>query len=139
MTHPSVIFFGPDDGDRKHSKIFLRTLLYSTSKKGFLIETIHIRLRRDETQQNFNVWVYGDEQLARGSGLYVSQEGISVNHHFLAPRDTDFEFRAGTYTLTVFSRIVGVSKPKLLLQTSLSITDNQAFKLSQSDSGIYFD
>jgi hypothetical protein len=68
MTAPTVIFFGPDGGpseDRKLSaKVFLRTLLYSTSKRGRIVESMYVRLRRGESAQTFNIWVYGDTTLA---------------------------------------------------------------------------
>lgn len=69
MTRPTVVFFGPDGNEGGISKVFLRTLLYSTGKRGIVLEHLFIRLRRGETQQNFNVWVYGEKDLARGSGL----------------------------------------------------------------------
>jgi hypothetical protein len=91
MTHPTAIFFGPDT-PRAHDetplpKVFLRTLLFSTSKRGRVIEGRHVALSRNETHQNFNIWVYGDEKLARGSGLFVGETGVATNHHFLTPRD----------------------------------------------------
>ena len=67
MTQPTVIFFGPDS--ERSSKVFLRTLLVSTSKRGRVIESMHIALSRNETHQNFNIWVYGDDKLVRGSGV----------------------------------------------------------------------
>ncbi len=80
MTKPTVVFFGPDGGEQGISKIFLRTLLYSTAKRGVVLENLYVRLRRGETQQNFNIWVYGEKDLARGSGLFIGQEGIATNH-----------------------------------------------------------
>jgi hypothetical protein len=73
MTRPTVVFFGPDGGEQGISKIFLRTLLYSTAKRGVVLENLYVRLRRGETQQNFNIWVYGEKDLARGSGLFIGQ------------------------------------------------------------------
>src|SRR5215210_1514775 len=85
MTQPTVIFFGPDmDGE---PKVFLRTLLYCTAKRGQILESMFVRVRRFESSQTFNIWVYGDGPLARGSGLYVGQEGVTCNHHFLLPKD----------------------------------------------------
>jgi hypothetical protein len=56
--------------DRGGSKVFLRTLLYSTSKRGVVIENMYVTARRGETRQNFNIWVYRDSgRLSRGSGL----------------------------------------------------------------------
>lgn len=45
-------------------------------------------------------WVYGDDRLARGSGLHVGVEGVACNHDFLLPEDgADFRFLAGQYTM----------------------------------------
>src|SRR5947199_1179157 len=72
MTQPTIIFFGPDmprsRSDTPIPKIFLRTLLFSTSKRGRVIESMHVAVSRNETHQNFNIWVYGDDKLVRGSG-----------------------------------------------------------------------
>src|SRR5450432_1917796 len=64
MTQPTVIFFGPDT-PRSHDatalpKVFLRTLLFSTSKRGRVVESMHVALSRNEMHQNFNIWVYGE-------------------------------------------------------------------------------
>jgi hypothetical protein len=87
MTQPTVIFFGPDTPrareDTPLPKVFLRTLLFSTSKRGRVIESMHVALSRNETHQNFNIWVYGDEKLVRGSGLFVGETGVAATHHFL--------------------------------------------------------
>ena len=140
MTRPTVVFFGPDGGDGGISKVFLRTLLYSTGKRGIVLEHLFIRLRRGETQQNFNVWVYGEKDLARGSGLFVGQEGIATNHHFLTPTDIQgFDFAAGEYELEVFGKIVGKDATMLLSTIRLSIDAHEAEQLRQQDHGIYFD
>ena len=75
MTRPTVIFFGPDGGGEKHNKIFIRTLLYSSSDRGQYIQNMFVRLQRGESIQNFNVWVYDDKGLVRGSGLFVNKSG----------------------------------------------------------------
>src|SRR4051812_21290578 len=71
MTQPTVIFFGPDMSRNREEtplpKVYLRTLLFSTSKRGRIIESMHVALARNETLQTFNVWVHGDEKLVRGS------------------------------------------------------------------------
>src|SRR5205085_1280179 len=94
MTQPTVIFFGPDMGSEP--KVFLRTLFYSTARRGQIVESMFVRVRRFESSQTFNIWVYGDKSLTRGSGLYVGQEGVTCNHHFLLPKDVaQYEFLAG--------------------------------------------
>ena len=106
MTWPTVIYFGPDGGSEKGTrpglKIYLRTLLYATSRRGRIVEGMYVRVRRRETIQNFNVWVYGEQNLHRGSGLFVPENGFSSNHHFLLPEDgTEFRFLAGEYLIDV--------------------------------------
>jgi len=110
MTKPTIIFFGFDggisnDGSLPPLKVFLRALLYATSKRGRIVESMFVRLRRGESVQNFNIWVYGDESLARGSGVFVGENGVACNHHFLLLADgTKFEFIAGITRLK-YSRL----------------------------------
>jgi hypothetical protein len=105
MTKPTVVFFGPDGGsgkgDHPRPKVFLRTLLYSTSKSGQMVESMHVAIQRGESRQNFSIWVYGDkDNLARGSGIFVGPDGIACNHHFLLPDNAaEFQFVAGEYLL----------------------------------------
>lgn len=104
MTQPTIIFFGPDKprspDEPPLPKVFLRALLFATSKRGRIVESMHVALSRNETQQNFNIWVYGDERLVRGSGLFIGETGIVANHHFLAPTDgSSFRFTEGRYRM----------------------------------------
>src|ERR1700738_3748386 len=107
MTQPTVIFFGPDGGTPVRDarpKVFLRTLLFSTSKRGRVVESLHVRLSRGESRQNFTIWVYGDDKLVRGSGLFIGETGVATNHHSLLPEDAPpFRFTAGIYLLEVFA------------------------------------
>ncbi len=66
-------------------------------------------LSRNESQQNFNVWTYGSKgQLARDSGLYVPQDGVTFEHHFLLPKDgASFDFLSGNYELKLYAQMVG--------------------------------
>lgn len=142
MTQPTVIFFGPDgkSDNSLNNKIFLRTLLYSTSKRGQVIESMHVKIERGETKQNFSIWVYGDTNLYRGSGLFVSDSGVTYNHHFLLPPDgSDFKFLDGEYMLRVYANIVGNKIPFELYNINLSITKEQAIALKNSNAGLYFD
>jgi hypothetical protein len=140
MTQPTQIYFGPDGGTTKSPKIYFRTLLYSTSKKGRLIENLYVSLRRSESQQNFNIWVYGSGDLNRGSGLYVGETGTVANHHFLLPKDIDvYDFKAGEYKLAIYARLIGDNNNKLLHTSSLLITEFEAEQLKNKKNGIYFD
>ena len=143
MTQPTVVFLGPDGPlfDREKNKVYLRTLLYSTARRGHVVESLYLSLHRNETKQNFNIWVYGKKgELERGSGLFVPQEGLTFDHHFLLPEDgADFAFLEGSYTLTVFARLVGQLTSIELMTIRISISESQAKSLSQPRTGIYFD
>lgn len=144
MTQPTVIYFGPD-APRAHNtlpppKIYLRTLLFSTAKRGRVIESMHAALHRNESHQNFNIWVHGDNKLVRGSGLFVGETGVAANHHFLTPKDgNSFQFLAGKYRLKIYARLLGDRKPRLMFDQELEISAKMAAQLSASESGLYFD
>lgn len=139
MTQPTVIFFGPDGGDGM-PKVFLRTLLYCNAKTGRVVENMFVQVRRGESRQNFNVWVYGDGPIVRGSGLFVGDQGIATNHHFLPPQDgTTFQFLVGTYALDVFIVYSGSDAPQLLLTIGLEVSESIADRLKDGKSGVYFD
>jgi hypothetical protein len=143
MTQPTVIFFGPDPGRAKDSqlpKVFLRALLFSTSKRGRVIECMYVALSRNETRQNFNIWVYGNDKLVRGSGLFVGETGVEANHHFLIPSDgSAFQFTEGRYRLGVFAKLLGDRHHIRLFSQVLEIPSATAALLEKPDAGLYFD
>lgn len=98
-----------------------------------------IRLQRGESYQNFNVWVYDNNGLVRGSGLFVKRDGIACNHHFLLPRDgSKYSFLSREYTLQVFVETVDKNPIKIFEQL-LSITKSQEDEMSKKKIGTYFD
>jgi hypothetical protein len=144
MTQPTVIYFGPDAsgsrGDGTSLKIFLRTLLFSTSKRGRIIESLYVNVSRNEAQQTFSIWVYGDDKLVRGSGLFVGETGVEANHHFLAPTDaSSFPFIAGHYKMEVFARLLGDANRISLFTQSLEVAPEIARMLAKPATGLYFD
>lgn len=139
MTRPTTIFFGPDGGGAKHDKIYIRTLLYSSSDRGQYIQNMFIRLQRGETIQNFNLWVYDDQKLARGSGLYVDKSGIVCSHHFLLPNDDhNYVFLSGDYVLQLFVETVD-KKPRKIFEQKLTVAKEQYDEMQANRWGIYFD
>src|SRR5271168_5665799 len=121
-------------------KVYLRTLLFATSKRGRVVESMHVALSRNETHQNFNIWVYGDERLVRGSGLFVGEAGISANHRFLAPRDgSSFRFTEGRYRMDVFAQLLGDRQRRMLFSQTLEVPREVAAQLAEPDCGLYFD
>jgi hypothetical protein len=144
MTQPTVIYFGPDfprgHADSPLPKVYLRTLVFATSKRGRVIESMHVALSRNETHQNFNIWVYGEERLVRGSGLFVGETGVEANHHFLTPKDaTSFRFIEGRYRLDVFARLLGDQKHTRLFSQTLEISREIEAALQEPHAGLYFD
>ena len=75
MTRPNIVGFAYDGAT---PKIFLRFLLYSTARRGNIIESMHVTFLQGGKRTLFSFWGYGDDQksLVRGSGLFVSQEGL---------------------------------------------------------------
>ena len=146
MTRPTLFYLGPDGASAKEKgrggpKVYVRMLLYSTAKRGSLIENMYVTVRRGETRQNFNIWVYGDSGLlSRGSGLFVDQEGVALNHHFLLPADgTQFTFGPGAYVIEVYVKLVRSPKPRLLGSVTAQLPETLTKEAEKSGSGVFFD
>ena len=128
MTQPTSIFFGPDSPRASDGialpKVYLRTLLFSTSKRGWVVESMARCAFAKREASDFNIWVYGErEKLVRGSGLFVGETGVVANHHFLTPNDgSSFRFTEGTYRLDVFAHILEDQKATLLFSQRLEIS-----------------
>ena len=138
MTQPTMVFFGYDpDGS---SKVVLRTLLYSTSKRNHIVEGMFAKLYRGESAQTFNIWAYRNGQLVRGSGVNVGPDGVVYYHHFLVPKDgTSYRFLSGDYTLEVYATLVNARLPLLLSRLHLTLSSAQATALEDKSAGVFFD
>ena len=124
MTKPTVIFFGYDPEPRLTPKIFLRTLLYSTSAKGQVVENMYVKLCGTGSEQVFSFWGYGEtHDPVRGSGLFVGQTGVALNHQFvLSTQHPGYQFAEGLYSIVVFVRVVGKSSSIKLNEISLTLS-----------------
>jgi hypothetical protein len=141
-THPAFIAFRYDILQNKvpQAKIFLRILLYSTGKRGLVIENLFLKVREGERVEEFSFWGYGDKELVVGSGLFVGETGHVANHHF-NPMDCEklFRFRPGNYDIELFAKLVGRNHLTKLIQIPLNlpfelISDNKL----PSENAIYF-
>jgi hypothetical protein len=143
MSRPTILYIGSDgspSGPNGKPKVHLRALLYSTSKRGRVIESLYVKLSRNETTHIFNVWVYGDKDLSRGSGMFIGETGVATNHHFLLPRDdTNFNYPVGRYHLELFASLVGRSCPQTLFSQEVEITVSDSAALRNGNAGLYFD
>ncbi|HTM98542.1 MAG TPA: hypothetical protein VL088_07365 [Pedobacter sp.] len=136
MTRPSIICLLGQNG-RDEGKVFIRTLLYSDSEQGQYVQNMFIRISKHGESQDFDTWAYGDKELMRGSGLFVSKVGISLNHHFLLPKINNWKFSRGEYYIEVFAEIVGKS-PKVIFEHTLFLAGDHAESLYQGNS-IYYE
>ncbi len=140
MTKPTLAFLGYESGNRPTAKVFLRTLLYSTVPQGKMVERMFAKLVRDGKEQVFGLWGHGwSTELSPGSGLFVSQTGVSANHHFaLSVHQPAYEFAAGDYTLQVFAQQPGQSSPEMLSELKLAVDARLAAALAQRK-GVLFE
>ena len=133
MTKPTLVFFGPDGGGDAQPKVYLRSLLVSTSKRGVVVENMYVRLRRGEDSVLSSVWSYGERNaLVPGGGVFVGPEGVSSNHHFLLPRE--HQFIAGTYAVEIFARVLGRDSPLPLHSIEVDFSTDQF----SDSSGVFF-
>ena len=140
-THPSFIAVRYDFVEKSapQAKVFLRTLLYCTGKRGQVIETLSLRVKDAERTAEFSFWGYGDKDLIRGSGLFVPETGIATNHHF-NPTDSQalFKFSGGVYSLELMAKIVGRESLTSLWRIEVEMPP-QAFASSiRRDTAVFF-
>src|ERR1700693_1954678 len=82
MTRPVQLVFCSQNARRP--EVILRTLLYATGKRGYVIEGLYLEVQKlGEKSHTFGSWSYreGDELVA-ASGLRVDEVGVSHDNHF---------------------------------------------------------
>lgn len=128
MTQPVQVWFGYEN-DRP--KVFLRTLLYATGKRGYVIEGLYLKVKQPDSMQTFGFWAYGErDALVVAGGLRITDEGVAYNHHFLKVSERDGSwFPEGEYTISVYARLVNTKEPMLLSTISVGLTKEQATEL----------
>lgn len=143
MTRPNFFALLPRDGLKANfPKFFLRTLLFSSGKRGLAIEGMFIKIICNGQVQRFLYWSYGErEKLVPGSGMFVGPEGVECNHHFTQIEDhSTYKFEPGQYRVEVFGKTVGSPKPLCLQVLEFRLKDEEALALRESkkDTAIYF-
>ncbi len=142
MTRPTFIAFAyePNNMGKVSPKIFLRCLLYSTSRKPQIVEDLFIKLYRGDSVQLFTFWGYGDEYLRRGSGICVPFEGFEYYHHFLiSEEDTDYQFIPGDYKLELYAHVIDNMKHQLLYSLNLHLAEENTLSLRDTKYAVGFD
>jgi hypothetical protein len=126
MTRPVQIIFRSENARRP--EVILRTLLYATGKRGYVIEGLYLEvLQRGETH-TFGFWSYrqGSELIA-ASGLRVGEDGIAFDNHFLeADQSGHFYFPEGKYEIRVYATVVNPRSAKLLHTIEVTLSEEQS-------------
>lgn len=140
-THPHFIAFRYDFVRKKvpQAKIFLRLLLFSTGKRGRVIESLFLRVHEGSRNAEFSFWGYGDKDLVRGSGLFVPETGVVTNHHF-NPIDAGslFHFSVGRYELALVAKLVGTQRLISLWTGAVDVPEGLVGSPIPSDTAVYF-
>lgn len=127
MTHPVQVAFVYED--RTKAKIFLRTLLYATGKRGYVIEGLYLKVRHGGSTHTFGFWGYGERNaLMVAGGLRVTEEGVAYNHHFLQINGQSY-FEEGRYEISVYARIVNRGAEKLLATIKVALSREESTSL----------
>ena len=126
MTRPGFVGF-VWDAPGGEPKIFLRSFLYATGKRGYVVEALYLNVMREHVEHIFSFWTVRQEgRMAIGGGLKVGEDGVPADFHFLPPKDAhDFAFSAGRYDIAVYVGIAGRTSPALLYKFSLNLSEEQ--------------
>jgi hypothetical protein len=136
MTRPSMIALV-----HKNSRpmVWLRTMLYSTGKQGYVLESVFVKVRRGESMQTFSHWRYRqEEQIVVGSGLKIDEAGVSYDHYFYLPRGvgSGFQFLAGSYEILVYAVLNSPCEPICLGTYSVILSEENSKKLHEGKSAV---
>lgn len=137
MTPPNILAFA-FDGPGGPPKLFLRSLLFSTSRRGHVVEGMYLTLQQGELIFTFSDWAYGDNQLVFGSGVHIPYEGFVSNYHFLLPRShKGLAYVQGQYSIEVYAKTTHNRSARLLFKTNLTINQTEANILNEGRNIIF--
>lgn len=141
-THPSFVAFRYDFITGKsvpQAKIFLRALLFSTGKRGQVVESLFLRVHEGTRQAEFSFWGHGDKDLVRGSGLFVPETGVATNHHF-NPVDSEtlIRFSHGSYSMELVAKLVGQKSLVSLWTVRLDIPEGVFDTTIARETAVFF-
>lgn len=137
MTRPVQIAFVFEN---LKPKVFLRTLLYTTGKRGYVIEGLYLKVLHGGSGHTFGFWGYGEhKELMVAGGLRVTDGGVAYNHHFLQSSESDdFHSSEGEYEIKVYARVVNRRSAKLLSRVKLTLPKDAATRMYLETSGVLF-
>ncbi|MFZ1076937.1 MAG: hypothetical protein WAN47_05865 [Nitrosotalea sp.] len=117
LTRPTALFFTRDGYDGQF-KIVVTALLYSTAKRGQVVESMFVKVIRDGSVATFGEWIYFEGNKVHLGGVKIGEEGRTLFDHFLLSGETDgFSFTSGKHLLEIYASLVGARTPVRLFQT----------------------
>ena len=140
MTQPTFVAFA-FDGVEGLPKIFTRTLMYSTSQPGKVVESLFAKISQNNMKAIYTFWGYAmDGRLVAGGGLFVGPQGIVTDHHFVLGKAADRPvFSVGPLDVAICARVVGEKAEQRLFQMELELTEEQAKGLNTGHVGVGFE
>ena len=143
MTRPTMIALVQDDTEAwsdRCQKVVIRAMLFSTSRRGQVIENLHAVLQHESTSAPLALWAYGETTaLQRGGGLFVGPEGLAVYHHFCLLYDAQIhEYRSGPLMLTIFATVLGRKQLVRLADCTVELDDKLAAAVNSKNAGVMF-
>jgi hypothetical protein len=139
MTRPVQIIFRSENARRP--EVVLRTLLYATGKRGYVIEGLYVEVQQRDETHTFGFWSYrqGGELIA-ASGLRVGEDGVAFDNHFLeADQSGNFHFAEGKYEIRVYATVVNPRSAKLLHTIEVTLSEEQSQQMHISAAVFTFD
>ena len=140
-TRPSFIAVRYDFVGKSvpQAKVLIRAMLFTTGKRGRVVETLSLRVTEAGRTTEFSFWGHGDKDLVRGSGLFVPESGVVTNHHF-NPTDSEkvFIFARGDCLLEMVAHVVGRKRPVLLWKGEVQLLESPFGKTIARDTAVFF-
>lgn len=117
LTRPTALFFVRDGPDGRF-KIVVTALLYNTARRGQVVESMSIKLIRDDSVTTFGEWIYWEGDKVHLGGVKIGEEGRTLFDHFLLSDVIhSFNFTPGKYLLKIYALQVGTKAPTELFKT----------------------
>lgn len=142
MSRPNFFALIPEDSPfGGWLKFFMRVLLFSTGKRGRVIERIYLNFKHDQQTFQFHYWMYGQaEQLVIGSGVFVGSDGVGANHHFVPTSSLSSQaITAGLYEVEIHAHLLGDKRPILLHTIHFELNEEEAAAIRTSkDKAVFF-
>jgi hypothetical protein len=104
-----------------------------------------LRVKRGDFSGLFGSWAYGERaQLVPGSGLFIGQDGVSVNHHFLPQDDPQkpfetFGYLPASHTVEIYADVLGRKAAVKLGEVSVYLSEEACSQMYQDAVGVLFD